>query len=183
VIVLFILVFGFLFHRRRQRIRGAFRTPFNFSQALETREESARSPSLPVLPPIQATGDWNDPPAAAFGPAVLTQDPFVDPVSMLDRPPNTSHLSDAPSRTRAIRRIPVPDPFADPPVLVSSSGNKLPSRLSKASSNESHGPGASTTSSNVRFAFRSLSEVTPIYYLADRVCYVMQYTSFKIDAS
>jgi hypothetical protein len=105
--------------------------------------------SLPVSSPFRSTGGWNDPPVTASTFAEHAQNPFADQVSMLDGPSNASRFV-TPPLTRAIRPVSVPDPFADPPALVSTPEGELPSRLSKASSYDMHDPRASVTSSNVR---------------------------------
>jgi len=161
-VVVLLLVLSFLYYRRRQRVRRASPGPFDFLQATETREESvSRSelPSIPTLPLIQGRVGWNDPPAAAFASAEPARDPFADPVSMFDKPTNASHPSVAPSPTRAIRRVPMADPFADPPVVIFTPQGEAPSRLSQASSYDVRDARASVTSSHVSFSFHSLFEV------------------------
>jgi hypothetical protein len=146
--VVLILILVGLCYRRRKRVRRL--SPFDFSQASETQEaegaQHCRLPSLPVLPPVQSTGGWDDPPAYVE-PA---RDPFADQVPMLDEPLNASRLFVVPPLTQAIRHVSVPDPFTDPPALVSTPKEGLPSRLSNASSYSVHDPRASVTSSNVR---------------------------------
>jgi hypothetical protein len=150
VVVLALLILGFLYHRRRQRVRRASRVTFDFSQAQEP--PSVHTPTLPSVS-VQGLGGWNDPPVAAFASAGPARDPFADPVLMLDEPMDAPRSSIATSYTRETRRVPTADPFADPPVVVFASQRKGPSRLSKASSSGVRDARSSAvTFSNVRFS-------------------------------
>ena len=145
VVVLILVVLGFLYHRRRQRVRRASRVAFDFSKAQEP-------PSVPTLPSVQDLGSWNDPPVSAFASAGPARDPFADPVLMSDKPTNAPRPPIAISYTREIRRVPSVDPFADPPVVVFASQGEGPSRLSKSSSSGVRDARSSVTFSNVRFS-------------------------------
>ncbi|KAI0246629.1 hypothetical protein BJV78DRAFT_1253174 [Lactifluus subvellereus] len=151
--VVLILILVGLCYCRRQHFRRASLPTFGFSCTPETQEIEAaphsRLPSLLVSPPIRSTGGWNDPPVAASASAEPAQNPFADQIPILGEPSNTSRPFAAPPLTRAIHPVSVPDPFADPPVLVSTSEGELPSRLSKASSYDMHDPRALVASSNV----------------------------------
>lgn len=123
------------------------------------REESVLNSelsSLPVLRSTQALGGWDEPTGVIFALPKSAQDPFADPVPVLEKPSSASRPSVSPSHTRGNLHsgIWVLDPFADTPVLVSASDGGVPSRLSKASSFHADAR-ASTRYSNVRFSFHS----------------------------
>ena len=126
VVVLVLVVLGFLYHHRRQRVRLASHVTFDFSQA-------QKAPSVPALTPAQDLGGWNDPPVSAFASAGPARDPFADPVLVSDKLTNVPRPSIAISYTRVFRRVPSSDPFADPLVVVSQGGE---TKLSKASSSD-----------------------------------------------
>ena len=92
----------------------------------------------------------DDPPIAASASAEPAHDPFADPVPMPDEPFNASPALVVPPLSREVYDVSVPDPFVDPPALVATPEEELPSRLSKASSYDAPDPRASVTSSNVR---------------------------------
>jgi hypothetical protein len=99
---------------------------------------------------IQGIGDWDVQPIAASASAEPAHDPFADPVPMPDEPFDASPALVVPPLVQEVDDVSVPDPFADPPALVATSEEELPSRLSKASSYDGPDPRVSVTSSNVR---------------------------------
>ncbi|KAI0296320.1 hypothetical protein B0F90DRAFT_1043013 [Multifurca ochricompacta] len=156
MVVLILALIGFLCHRRRQRVGRADLPTFDITPPppMHEKEISPRSelpPSISVLPPVQNTGGWNDPPTAAF-PSTTEQeqqpttdddhrDPFADPVLVPEKKSIASiQSSPIPARDRShtIRRVPVPepfptcDPFVDPPALVSTTPRMVMSQAGLA---------------------------------------------------
>jgi hypothetical protein len=149
--VVTILILVALFYSRRKRRRSSSVPTVNTSLAPRAQEkEAVQYSGFASLLPIQGIGGWDVPPIAASASAELALDPFADPVPMPDEPFNASPVLVVPPLTREVYDVSVPDPFVDPPALVATSEEELPSRLSKASSYDVPNPRASVTSSNVR---------------------------------
>ncbi|KAH9973367.1 hypothetical protein BGW80DRAFT_1310428 [Lactifluus volemus] len=148
--VVTILILVALFYSRRKRRRSSSVPTVNTSLAPQAQEkEAVQYSGFASLLPIQGIGGWDVPPIAASASAELALDPFADPVPMPDEPFNASPVLVVPPLTREVYDVSVPDPFVDPPALVATSEEELPSRLSKASSYDVPNPRASVTSSNV----------------------------------
>jgi hypothetical protein len=166
VAVVIAIVLSFLrrhWRRQNQRIQRRIRWPtfVGFSQVRETHRVSAirsREEGPPFLPPLQSTVGWNDLPPGAFAFGEPAQDPFAPTPPMFHRSlPDVSLPSVRPLSTRAIRRVPVPDPFMDSPGHVSTlvGSHEEPNRFSQTGSHDEQDPRAPTGFSNVRFSFYS----------------------------
>lgn len=176
VAVIIALVLAVLRRRWRlqhQRTQARIQWPtfVGFSQVREMHRESvlrSREEGPPSLPPLQSTVGWNDPspPPGAFAFGEPAQDPFAPTPPMIFRPlPDSSPPSERPLSIRAIRRVPVPDPFLGSSVRTSTlvGSPEGPNRLSQTNSHDENHPSAPTNANKVRLAY-SLIEVTSIYF-------------------
>lgn len=162
VAVIISLVFAVLRRRRllqHQRIQARIQWPtfVGFSQMREMHQEPVlrtRDDGPPFLPPLQSTVGWNDPSPGAFAFGEPAQDPFAPTPPMIFRPlPGGSPPLDRQPSIRAIRRVPVPDPFLSSSGRTSSSVSPLegPNRRSQTSSHDEH-PHAPKNFNNVRLS-------------------------------